>query len=153
MPCSGARVDAMHRTITKEYRDGSRKPIDETFVVGGKFSPFLSYAVRGGSPFSTYISLEAVTDDWRPRRKNPGYRSSIFDTSSWRFPVDSVELGRRRKRRWGGREGEPAPDLSCGVAETVEGETGCSSSRVKGYDYEESTIFRRLVVNIERIRG
>lgn len=48
---------------------------------------------------------------------------------------------------------EAAPDLSCRVAETVEGETGCSSSRVKGYDYEESTIFRRLVVNIERIRG
>lgn len=53
---------------------------------------------------------------------------------------------------WTGRRASPRSFL-CGVAETVEGETGCSSSSVKGYDYEESTIFQRLVVNIERIRG
>lgn len=47
MPCSGARVDAMHRTITTEYRDGSRKPIDETFVVGSRRKIFAFSLLRG----------------------------------------------------------------------------------------------------------
>lgn len=75
MPCSGARVDAMHRTITTEYRDGSRKPIDETFVVGSRRKIFAFSLLRGAwrMPFldlhlTAECGVEAVKDDWRPRR-------------------------------------------------------------------------------------